>query len=42
MSKEVYVEMKIKEKGLKGKAAIVKRDHITCKHLQNEQVVRAV
>ncbi|KAI9435818.1 hypothetical protein H4582DRAFT_2112245 [Lactarius indigo] len=31
MSKEAYVEMKIKEKGLKGKAAIVKRDHITRK-----------
>jgi lupus La protein len=31
MSKEAYVEMKIKEKGLKGKAAVVKRDHITRK-----------
>ena len=31
MTKEAYVEMKIKEKGLKGKAAIVKRDHITRK-----------
>jgi hypothetical protein len=31
MSKGAYVEMKIKEKGLKGKAAIVKRDHITRK-----------
>jgi lupus La protein len=31
MSKEAYVEMKIKEKGLKGKAAIVKRDLITRK-----------
>lgn len=31
MSKEAYVEMKIKEKGLKGKAAGVKRDHITRK-----------
>ena len=31
MSKQAYVEMKIKEKGLKGKAAIVKRDHITRK-----------
>jgi hypothetical protein len=31
MSKETYVEMKIKEKGLKGKAAIIKRDHITRK-----------
>jgi len=31
MSKEAYVEMKIKEKGLKGKAAIVRRDHLTRK-----------
>ena len=31
MSKEAYVEMKIKEKGLKGKAAVGKRDHITRK-----------
>jgi lupus La protein len=31
MSKEAYVEMKIKEKGLKGRAATVKRDHITRK-----------
>jgi lupus La protein len=31
MSKEAYVEMKIKEKGLKGRAAVVKRDHITRK-----------
>jgi lupus La protein len=31
MSKGAYVEMKIKEKGLKGKAAVVKRDHITRK-----------
>ena len=31
MSKEAYVEMKIKEKGLKGKAAVVKRDYITRK-----------
>lgn len=31
MSKGAYVEMKIKEKGLKGKAAIVKRDYITRK-----------
>jgi lupus La protein len=31
MSKVAYVEMKIKEKGLKGKAAVVKRDHITRK-----------
>jgi len=31
MTKEAYVEMKIKEKGLKGKAAVVKRDHITRK-----------
>jgi lupus La protein len=31
MSKEAYVEMKIKEKGLKGKAAVVRRDHITRK-----------
>jgi hypothetical protein len=31
MSKEAYVEMKIKEKGLTGKAAVVKRDYITRK-----------
>ncbi|KAI9463929.1 hypothetical protein F5148DRAFT_1368825 [Russula earlei] len=31
MSKEAFVEMKIKEKGLKGKAAVVKGDHITRK-----------
>jgi lupus La protein len=31
MSKEAYVEMKIKEKGLKGRAAVVKRGHITRK-----------
>jgi len=31
MTKEAYVEMKIEEKGLKGKAAVVKRDHITRK-----------
>ena len=31
MTKEAYVEMKIKEKGLKGKAAVVKRDYITRK-----------
>jgi len=31
MSKVAYVEMKIKEKGLRGKAAVVKRDNITRK-----------
>ncbi|KAI0297854.1 hypothetical protein B0F90DRAFT_1818951 [Multifurca ochricompacta] len=31
MSKEAYVEMKIEEKGLKGKAAVVRRDRITRK-----------